>query len=198
MIAQLCWLGWEFPSRLLSVVYPWEATSLWLSPDGILIFWLGCCSFQPAPLPNSPDARVNRDKSIALAQDEGVEAVSGAMLSKLLAPQTYTANPELVAQVQEIMTHMSLAGMVGSLTGMRDRPDAHPDLAKISVPVLVIHGRDDQIIPVAEAEQMAATSPQVKLAVIQNAGHLLNMEQPAAFNLAVMDWISFVRSAPGG
>ena len=91
----------------------------------------------------------------------------------------------------------SLAGMVGALEGMRDRPDARPDLAKISVPILVIHGGDDQIIPVAEAEQMAAMSPQMKLAIIQNAGHLLNMEQPEAFNRAVLDWITSVRSAPG-
>jgi pimeloyl-ACP methyl ester carboxylesterase len=51
--------------------------------------------------------------------------------------------------------------------------------------VLILHGADDALIPVSEAETMQTLIPGAQLQVLPQAGHLLNLEQPDLFNQAV-------------
>jgi pimeloyl-ACP methyl ester carboxylesterase len=56
-------------------------------------------------------------------------------------------------------------------------------LAEISVPVLVIHGREDLVWPLKNAETlMAGLGANARLAVVEDAGHILFQEQPENFN----------------
>lgn len=55
-------------------------------------------------------------------------------------------------------------------------------LPRIDVPTLVLWGDDDRRSPMSVAEALHAAIPGAELAIIPNAGHLSNMEQPAAFN----------------
>jgi pimeloyl-ACP methyl ester carboxylesterase len=55
-------------------------------------------------------------------------------------------------------------------------------LPNIEVPTLLVWGDDDQRSPLNIAEQFRDTIPNAELAIIANAGHLSNMEQPEMFN----------------
>jgi pimeloyl-ACP methyl ester carboxylesterase len=72
---------------------------------------------------------------------------------------------------------------------MRDRPDSTELLNRISCPVLIVHGTDDQLIPITEAENMLRALVDSELVRIPNAGHLPNMEQPELFNRALSDFL---------
>lgn len=134
---------------------------------------------------DSAEGKANRDKLAAQARAQGAASVADAMLPKMLAPVTYSAQPQLVAETRAMMASASVDGVTAALAALRDRPDATPTLAEIQVPTLVVHGADDQVIPVAEAEKLQAGIPGARLQVLPDAGHLLNLEQPAAFNAAV-------------
>ena len=136
-------------------------------------------------------AKANRNKAMDLAREQGVAAVADSVLPKMLAPDTYQTRPELVSQVRQIMTATPLNGVIGDLTAMRDRPDSTELLGSIQQPVLVIHGQADQLIPPSEAEAAYARLPHARLALIPGAGHLLNLEQPEAFDAEVR---TFLRS----
>lgn len=138
---------------------------------------------------DSPEGRAGRDKMAALAREQGAEAVADAMLPKMFAPKTYTAHPVLVERARAMMAGSSVDGIVGALGAMRDRADSTPTLAEITVPTLVVHGADDQLIPVSEAEKMQAGIEGARLVVLPDAGHLLNLEQPALFNSALADFV---------
>jgi len=140
---------------------------------------------------DSDAGKANRDKAIELAREKGVDAIADSMLPKMLAPATYESRPALVHQVRQIMTSTPLNGVVGDLSAMRDRPDSTELLGGILQPVLVIHGQDDQLIPPTEAEAAFARLPHGRLALIPGAGHLLNLEQPEAFDAEVR---TFLRS----
>jgi pimeloyl-ACP methyl ester carboxylesterase len=58
-------------------------------------------------------------------------------------------------------------------------------LPKIGVPTLLMWGDDDRRSPINVAEQLRDAIPNAQLAVIANAGHLSNMEQPEEFNAQV-------------
>ena len=138
---------------------------------------------------DSETGKDSRDKSIALAKDKGVDAIVEAMLPKMLAPETYHANAALVHEVRDIMAASPLDGVVGDLSAMRDRPDATEQLGGLHQPVLVIHGQDDQLIPPSEAEAAYSRLPNARLALVPSAGHLLNLEQPDAFNAEVRTFL---------
>jgi 3-oxoadipate enol-lactonase len=139
---------------------------------------------------DSVEGKAGRDRNAALARDKGPEAIVEAMLPKMLAPDTYAVRPNLVEEVRRIMRANSAEGMAGALIGMRDRPDSTPLLEQISVPVLVIHGLEDQLLPYADAEAMHQRLKDSRLKLVPGAGHLLNMEQPEVFNAEVRTFVS--------
>ena len=121
---------------------------------------------------------------------EGPSAIVDAMLRKSLAPDTPDRQPAVLTQARAMMTGASEAAILGDLAGLRDRPDSTATLATITVPTLVIHGAQDQLIPPAEAERTAAAIPNAQLALIAGAGHLPNLEQPDAFNTIVREFLA--------
>lgn len=62
-------------------------------------------------------------------------------------------------------------------------------LGSIQHRTLLIWGEDDRLFPVACAAKAAALMPNATLCRIANAGHLPLMDQPAAFNQAVMSFL---------
>jgi len=132
--------------------------------------------------PDSPEGRRGRDENIALVQRDGVAPLVERLLPKLLSPQ---APPAVVERVRALGSRQSAVALTSALAAMRDRPDSTPLLAKIAVPTLVIVGEADAISPPAEARAIAAALPAGQLAVIDGAGHLANLESPAAFMTAM-------------
>jgi 3-oxoadipate enol-lactonase len=138
---------------------------------------------------DSPEGKAGRLRSVETVRARGVGEIVEAMLPRLMSPRTYAENPALVQRVRAIMETSSVEGVAGDLLGMIDRPDSTSLLPTLRLPVLVIHGADDQIIPLSEAQAMQAAIPGARLAVIPGAGHLPNLEQPEHFNQAVREFI---------
>ena len=66
-------------------------------------------------------------------------------------------------------------------------------LPSIQVPTLVVHGAEDAIVPVAEAEAFAAVIPGARFVVLPGAGHLSNLESPVAFNREIDRFVRELR-----
>jgi len=60
----------------------------------------------------------------------------------------------------------------------------------IGAPTLVVHGRDDQVIPLANAVHLLRTLPDVRLHVFGRCGHWTQIEQADAFNRLVLDFLT--------
>jgi 3-oxoadipate enol-lactonase len=67
--------------------------------------------------------------------------------------------------------------------------DVRNDLGAIRVPTHVVVGNDDTLTTVAMAREIAADIRGAELSVIPDAGHLANIENPAAFNAAVLGFL---------
>ena len=68
-------------------------------------------------------------------------------------------------------------------------PYTREELSGIQVPALVVWCRQDRVTPLSWGEDYAAALPRGKLVTIEACGHLPNMEQPAAFNRAVLEFM---------
>jgi 3-oxoadipate enol-lactonase len=68
--------------------------------------------------------------------------------------------------------------------------DRREALAQIAVPTLLIAGGADTTAPAAVMERMAAKIPGAHFVTIPGAGHLANLEQPAAFNRVLEEFLA--------
>lgn len=123
---------------------------------------------------------------------EGMAGIADAMLPKLLHPETVSKRPELVRRVRDMILYTKPAGAAAALQGMAARDDQTQLLEQISVPSLIIVGRDDAITPVADAEMMNQKIKGSRLVVLEAAGHVSNMEAAEEFNRAVLDFLATV------
>jgi pimeloyl-ACP methyl ester carboxylesterase len=73
--------------------------------------------------------------------------------------------------------------MASHSTGLTDH------LKEFGIPILVITGDDDRIVPTANSIRLAGELPGATLVVIPQAGHVPHEEQPAAFMQAVDDFL---------
>jgi pimeloyl-ACP methyl ester carboxylesterase len=112
------------------------------------------------------------------------------MLTGMLGKTTRSKRPDIVNSVHRMMSSAPTEGVVGALQAMMDRPDSTPTLATIDVPTLVLTGDEDAIIPIEEVRSMQAAIRGSSLEVIASAGHLSNLERPAAFNHVVSEFLA--------
>lgn len=74
--------------------------------------------------------------------------------------------------------------MYGDFTAC-DRFDVMKEIGRISTPTLVVVGREDNLTPPKYSEYLRANIPNSTLEVIEDAGHMVMLEQPDRFNAAL-------------
>jgi 3-oxoadipate enol-lactonase len=161
-----------------------------------LAFWrrhsdrvLGLVLCDTRPGADSDATLAKRREMICAARERGSSAVADLMIESLLGPSTRRRNPEVVREVRTMISGAPVEGVVGAIEAMMARPDSTPTLASINVPTLIVTGEEDAIAPVKDAEAMRDGIQGSVLEVIPGAGHLSNIERPAAFNTVVGEFL---------
>lgn len=139
---------------------------------------------------DNEDAKQTREQQAQKALSEGMAGIADAMLPKLLTPETVSKRPDVVKRVRDMMLKTKPAGAAAALRGMAAREDQTELLGRISVPTLILVGIDDAITPVADSEKMHQSIAGSQLVVLENAGHVSNLERPDEFNAAIHDFLS--------
>lgn len=167
--------------------------ALWrLAPARFAAIGLICTQASP----DSDDTRKGRYKTAENVFTDGSQVVAQAMTPRLFAPNTPEDEP-IVEQIRTIILNTRPSGIIGTLKGMAARPDSTDLLPEINIPVLVLTGDKDQIIPPQKAEKMATSVPSATLVTIESAGHLPMLEQPQATTLAIRNFLDEVEQSSG-
>ena len=139
---------------------------------------------------DSNEAREKRKANMTVAREQGSGAIADAMITGMLGKTTRAKRPDIVNTVHRMMSSAPVDGIIGALQAMMDRPDSSGTLATIDVPTVVVTGDEDAIIPIEEARALHAGIRGSSLEVIAGAGHLSNLERPAAFNHVVSEFLA--------
>lgn len=67
--------------------------------------------------------------------------------------------------------------------------DVRDRLGEIRVPTLIIHGREDAMIPLSDAEELHGGIPGSRLAVLEDCGHWPHVEKRAEFVRSVKEFL---------
>ncbi|MBJ3778623.1 alpha/beta fold hydrolase [Acuticoccus mangrovi] len=98
-----------------------------------------------------------------------------------------------IAALVASMSRLRTAGYVAAIE-CSVAEDLDPLVDRISLPTLVVVGARDRVTPPALAEEIAARIGGATLVILPGAGHLSNIEAPAAFNAALVDFLTGVRA----
>jgi 3-oxoadipate enol-lactonase len=131
---------------------------------------------------DTEEAKQTRSQQAEKALAEGMAGIADAMLPKLLTPETVSKRPEIVKRVRDMMLKTKPEGAAAALLGMAEREDQTELLSQISCPTFIVVGQDDAITPVEDSEKMHRAIRGSRLVVIENAGHVSNLERTEQFN----------------
>jgi 3-oxoadipate enol-lactonase len=127
------------------------------------------------------DDEAGKERRRALAERLKAEG-SGFLVESPPPLLSANAPSELWERVKSIIAAQPAEAIASASLGMADRPDSTGDLAAIDVPTLVVTSSGDTLIPSEASKPMAAQIAGARLAVIDGAGHLSNLEAPEEFN----------------
>jgi len=120
-------------------------------------------------------------------------------LTRLALPQVFF-DPRLVTEerFEEYLAPLLRRGAVVSLSSLLSTPHADAAqfqalLRRIRAPTLILWGREDRWIPVAQADRFAAAIPNARLTILAGCGHLPQEERPLETAALVA---SFLASPP--
>jgi 3-oxoadipate enol-lactonase len=139
---------------------------------------------------DTPDGRQARRTMSELVRTKGASAVADQMLPKLLGEKILRGHHELVAHVRQLIDTSEVGEIDAAIQAMMTRPDSTPDLARISLPTLVIVGAEDAVTPIADAELLHRQIPRSQLVVLPGAAHLSNLEAPDEFSAALENFLA--------
>ncbi len=105
------------------------------------------------------------------------ELVDGLIRARLALPQVAEAWLRQANASRDFDTSARLGGLAGR--------------------TLVVHGEQDQVVPVANAQLLAERLPRAELAILPGGGHLVFIEQAERFNALVLDFLARVEADEG-
>ena len=154
------------------------------------------CDTFPGTTPNLPsekmDEFINLRKGPLLAGKslrEMGEPLARTLISKTGKPEHFQ---RLVTSIEAL--HKGSYIKTIEATARYNRP---VELSTIEVPVQLIYGAEDKLTPPEIGRKMQKNIPGAELAIIDGAGHLVNIERGAEFNIILQDFLKRVASTEG-
>lgn len=139
--------------------------------------------------PDSDESKLKRYKGLVEIDKEGVNKFTDTFINNALSKETITEKPKVFIQVSSIAKENKKAGVTAGMLALTSRTDTTAGLSKIKVPTLVIQGEFDTVIPMNAAVALNEKIKGSKLVIIPRVGHLSNLEDPEAFNRALIEFL---------
>lgn len=127
---------------------------------------------------DAPERAPLRDEWIRIARADGGEGLWEAAAKTFFAPD---APADVVERARTIAVEQRPDDLVRAITAIRTRLDS-TEAVTGGIPLLVVAGDADPLIPSGVAEELAASSPNGRAEILAGCGHLPSMERPDEFN----------------
>jgi pimeloyl-ACP methyl ester carboxylesterase len=141
---------------------------------------------------DAPEAAKARHELAERVLAEGTAVAAEAMIPKLFGATALENEREAVEATRRAILANPPQGVAAALRGMAARPDVTADLGRIVLPTLVIVGQQDAISTVDEMRGIAKAIGGAEFVVIPRSGHMTPVENPAAFNEAIEQFLTRV------
>ncbi|EWG13206.1 alpha/beta fold hydrolase [Cytobacillus firmus] len=124
--------------------------------------------------PDSEEGKKGRDVAAGKIDKEGMESFINGLVPKLFAPGE--KHPDEIQLAKEIGYRTRAEGAKAALKAMKQREDRSHVLKRTELPVLIVAGDQDQIVP--PEKSFAVEGSNIKPVTINGAGHMSMYEAP--------------------
>lgn len=141
-------------------------------PDRLKAFGL----IHSTAYPDDEKAKAGREKSIQMIQDQGLETFIKQLIPKLFAPDNLETLHESVQEAEKIGFSMMPISAITALEAMKARIDRNHVLQESKLPILLVAGEKDLLIPPEKTFVVEGTH--VTQLLIPDVGHMSMYESP--------------------
>jgi len=167
--------------------------SLWVAaqhPDRVDRLVVCCTSALLGP----PAFWVDRAAAVRAG---GTEAVADAVVARWFTAAWRARHPDRAAEMRAMIAATPADGYV-ACCGAIERMDLRADLPALRAPTLAIAGADDPATPPDHLRRIAEAIPGARLAIVGDAAHIANLEQPGAVTDLIQGHLQGNREQPEG
>ena len=146
---------------------------------------------------DSYEVKVKRYKAINEINEYGVTNFNEGFIKNVFHKDSITTKPELVEQLRRVVFSNSQHIITQGLVALAGRSETCSILNTIHIPTLIICGKEDIVTPLDESKFMNKHIKDSIIHVINNAGHVSNLEEPIIFNKLLRDFLTDFCDANG-
>jgi len=163
---------------------------LLLQPDQVQTLVLIAASAAPLPVAELQ----SRQQVLQWLSRHRYQGMSRKRLAEFVHP-TQLQNPLVTGPLLAMDRELGHQVLQMQLSQTSLRPSLMEQLPQIRCPVLIIAGQDDRLVALPQLQQMAALSPNARLLVLPDSGHMLPLEQPAVIAAELLAFYQRVGTA---
>lgn len=141
---------------------------------------------------DNDDVKAKRQSAIEGIEENGPAEFNEKFLLSVFHKDSITKKESLVKDLRKVVNANTPNIIINGLNAISQRSETCSVLDKIEVPTLIICGRDDQVTPLTQSEAMHSQIEDSVLRIIENAGHVSNLEQTEDFNTQVIDFLAML------
>lgn len=138
-------------------------------------------------LPDDEGGKANREKGMKRIEEEGIEGFVEDLIPKLFAPGNLERLKGEVESAKQIGFKTSQYGAIGALEAMKNRADLQKVLKKEELPILLIAGREDQIIPAGKT--FLHKGNHITERLLEHSGHMGMLEEPEKLTEIIFEFL---------
>ena len=128
------------------------------------------------------EVKLNRYKTIDEIALNGTLNFNEAFIKKVFCKNSFTNKQEIVTQLRSVVMANPEQIIINGLKALAERSETCSTLSEINIPTLIICGREDEVTPLEQSEFLHTSIKASALHIIDDAGHVSNIEQPEEFN----------------
>ena len=136
-----------------------------------------------------PTMTKERNRLVAMAQQGHFSSITPEHLMPLLIHPDRQNDSGLVELINRMAEDVGIDAFVAHAQALQMRSDSTGMLKDITVPTLVICGKDDQLCPVRNHTTIAEQLPQCSLQIIPHCGHLSALEAAKVVSYSIRCWL---------
>lgn len=138
---------------------------------------------------DTPEGKQKRLKLIDEIALNGTEDFANGFIKNVFYKNSLTEKKEIVEELRNVIISNSKRIISMGLKALAERSETCSVLNQVNIPTLIICGKEDQVTPLAQSEFMNKNIEGSLLRIIDEAGHVSNLEQAPQFNKHLRDFL---------
>lgn len=138
---------------------------------------------------DSNEAKIKRFDTIQSVLKYGRRTFAIGFVKNVFAAENLIKRREEVELIRSSIRRNDVRSICATLLALASRTDTTESLKHIPYRCLVVRGAEDKLMSEQQAETLKNEIPNAELLMMQQCGHLPNLEDPQTFNMALIKYL---------